>query len=261
MGKDKEYRVVSISDWKKWIIYNLIGEGVHNVLFEDQIRKLSGRHFDENLIFALNSLVDSGLLLKLETNRKRKFIVNYEKLIDAQKILNDNRNWRLGKISGIEDGEGKYVSNNINQFYAEPEGYSFWFNLEESPQKKRSVYNIYHRKTDDLEFAAQIITQKYSKILYLGSLRQNRSIISRLWRACLDLSDEKIRSDGGFILQDLQDKERKACGNNRQRGKIALVIFRKLEYVEEHGKKGNSIIFRITGRHPPFSTLDDIISA
>jgi hypothetical protein len=37
-----------------------------------------------------------------------------------------------------------------------------------------------------------------------------------------------------------------------------LVIFRKLEYVEEHGKKGNSTIFRITGRLPPFSTLDDL---
>ncbi len=250
--------MVSISDWKKWIIYNLIGEGVHNVLFEEQIRKLSGRHFDENLIFALNNLVDNGLLLKLETNKKRKFIVNYEKLIDAQKILNDNRNWKLSKISGIEDEKWQYGSNNINQFYAEPEGYSFWFNLEESPRKKKSIYNIYHRKTDDLEFAAQIITQKYSKILYLGSLRQNRSIISRLWKACLDLSVEKTRSNGEFILQDLQDKERKACGNNRQRGKIALVIFRKLEYVEEHGKKGNSTIFRITGRLPPFSTLDDL---
>ena len=145
--------MVSISDWKKWIIYNLIGEGVHNVLFEDQIRKLSGRHFDENLIFALNNLVDNGLLLKLETNKKRKFIVNYEKLIDAQKILNDNRNWKLSKISGIEDEKGQYDPKNINQFYAEPEGYSFWFNLEENPRKKRSVYNIYHRKTDDLEFA------------------------------------------------------------------------------------------------------------
>ena len=123
--------MVSISDWKKWIIYNLIGEGVHNVLFEDQIRKLSGRHFEENLIIALNNLVDNGLLLKLETNKKRKFIVNYEKLIDAQKILNDNRNWKLSKISGIEDEKGQYNSNNINQFYAEPEGYSFWFNLEE----------------------------------------------------------------------------------------------------------------------------------
>ena len=144
--------MVSISDWKKWIIYNLIGEGYTTFSLKNRLES-SGRHFDENLIFALNNLVDNGLLLKLETNKKRKFIVNYEKLIDAQKILNDNRNWKLSKISGIEDEKWQYGSNNINQFYAEPEGYSFWFNLEESPRKKRSIYNIYHRKTDNIEFA------------------------------------------------------------------------------------------------------------
>ena len=252
--------MVSISDWKKWIIYNLIGEGIHNVLFEDQIRKLSGRHFEENLTLALNNLVDNGLLLKLETNKKRKFIVNYEKLIDAQKILNDSRNWKLSKISGFEDEKRQYDSSNINQFYAEPEGYSFWFNLEESPRKKRSVYNIYHRKTDDLEFAAQIITQKYSKYYIWDHFDIIDPLYQGFGRHVLIYQKEKIRNNGELILQDLQDKERKACGNNRQRGKIALVIFRKLEYVEEHGKKGNSTIFKITGRHPPFSTLDHLIT-
>jgi hypothetical protein len=58
----------------------------------------------------------------------------------------------------------------------------------------------------------------------------------------------------------LQDKERKACGNNRQRGKIALVIFKKLEFIVEIGRKGNSTIFSLTGRSPPFSTLDDVIN-
>ena len=52
----------------------------------------------------------------------------------------------------------------------------------------------------NLEFAAQIITQKYSKILYLGSLRQNRSIISRLWKACLDLSDENDKKQWGVYF-------------------------------------------------------------
>lgn len=253
--------MASVSDWKKWIIYNLIGEGVHNVLFDDQIQKLAGRHFNENLISALNILVDSGILLKLETNKRRKFIVNYEKLIDAQKILNDNRNWNLNKRSRLKEEEklSNNSINDINQFISEPEGYSFWFNLDESPRKKRSIYNIYHKKTDDLEFAAQIITQKHSKIMYLGSLRQNKSIISKLWKACIDLSNENIKKKGGFILQDLQDKERRACGNNRQRGKIALLIFRKLEYIKENGKKGNSTMFNITGKFPPFSTLDSLI--
>jgi hypothetical protein len=243
--------VTSIPEWKRWILYNLIGEGIHTVLFEDQIKKLSGRHYENNLTVALNVLVDIGILLKLETNKRKKFIVNYERLNDAQKILNDNRNWIYGK-------ENEKDNKNINQYFSEPEGYNFWFNIEEHPRKKKSIYNLYYKKTDNLDFSAQIITQKYSRILHMGSLRQNNSNISKLWRACQELSI--ISKNGEFILQDLQDKERKACGNNRQRGKISLAIFKKLEYIQENGKKGNSTSFKLTGKQPPFTTLDEIIN-
>ncbi len=243
--------MTSIPEWKRWILYNLIGEGIHTVLFEDQIKKLSGRHYENNLTVALNVLVDNGILLKLETNKRKKFIVNYERLNDAQKILNDNRNWTHGK-------ENEKDNKNINQYFSEPEGYNFWFNIEEPPRKKKSIYNLYYKKTDNLDFSAQIITQKYSRILHMGSLRQNNSNISKLWRACQELSI--ISKNGEFILQDLQDKERKACGNNRQRGKISLAIFKKLEYIQENGKKGNSTSFKLTGKQPPFTTLDEIIN-
>ena len=243
--------MTSIPEWKRWILYNLIGEGIHTVLFEDQIKKLSGRHYENNLTDALNVLVDNGILLKLETNKRKKFIVNYERLSDAQKILNDNRNWTHGK-------ESEKDNKNINQYFSEPEGYNFWFNIEEPPRKKKSIYNLYYKKTDNLDFSAQIITQKYSRILHMGSLRQNNSNISKLWRACQELSI--ISKNTEFILQDLQDKERKACGNNRQRGKISLAIFKKLEYIQENGKKGNSTSFKLTGKHPPFTTLDEITS-
>ena len=243
--------MTSIPEWKRWILYNLIGEGIHTVLFEDQIKKLSGRHYENNLTVALNVLVDNGILLKLETNKRKKFIVNYERLSDAQKILNDNRNWTHGK-------ENEKDNKNINQYFSEPEGYNFWFNIEEPPRKKKSIYNLYYKKTDNLDFSAQIITQKYSRILHMGSLRQNNSNISKLWRACQELSI--ISKNGEFILQDLQDKERKACGNNRQRGKISLAIFKKLEYIQENGKKGNSTSFKLTGKQPPFTTLDEIIN-
>lgn len=250
-----------IPSWKRWIIYNLIGEGVHNVLFDDQLKKLCGNNYDQNYEIALSSLVDNGILLRLETSRRKKFIVNYDKLIDAKKILNDNRNWKLNKEAEKSERSEQRVFDDIHRFYSEPEGYRFWFNLEENPRKKKSIYNIYRKKTDDLEFAAQILTQKHSKILYLGSLRQNHSVISTLWRACVELSKvANLNENKRFILQDLQDKERKACGNNRQRGKIALVIFKKLEFIVEIGRKGNSTMFSVTGKSPPFSTLDDVIN-
>ena len=215
------------------------------------MKKLSGRHYENNLTIALNILVDSGILLKLETNTRKKFIVNYERLNDAQKILNDNRNWTYNKHNEKEN-------KSVNQYFAEPEGYNFWFNIEENPRQKKSIYNLYYKKTDDLDFSAQIITQRHSRILHMGSLRQNDSNISKLWKACQQLSQTTKKGD--FILQDLQDKERKACGNNRQRGKISLAIFKKLGYIKENGKKGNSTSFRLTGKNPPFTTLDKLIN-
>lgn len=244
--------MTSIPDWKRWVLYNLIGEGIHNILFDDQIKKLAGNNYEQNLIIALNSLIDSGILLKLETNKRKKYIVNYDRLNDAQKILNDTRNW---KLNNKED-----TSKNVNQYFAEPEGYVFWFNIDEKSRKKGSIYNIYHKKTDDLDFAAQIITQKYFKSIYLGSLIQNNSNITKLWNACQKLSKDEKRKEKGFILQDLQDEEREACGNNRQRGKIALAIFKKLGYIIENGKKGNSINFKLTGKNPPFITLDELLN-
>lgn len=250
-----------ITIWKRWLIFNLIGEGVHNVLFDDQIRKLAGHNYEDNLQIALNSLVDSGIVLRLETNKKKKFVVNYDKLVEAQKILNDNRNWKLGTETRTTHGSGHSLSESIHQYYAEPEGYSFWFNLEENPRRKKSIYNFYRKKTDNLEFAAQIITQKDSRIMHLGSLRQNQSIISKLWRACLILGGDSNGKSSTFILQDLQDKERKACGNNRQRGKIALVIFKELGFITKIGKKGNSIKYKTTGKLPPFLSLDEVIES
>ena len=50
------------------------------------------------------------------------------------------------------------------------------------------------------------------------------------------LSDES--EDGTFILQDFQDRERVACGNNRQRGKIGIAIFKKLGYIQEDRYEG-----------------------
>jgi hypothetical protein len=92
----------------------------------------------------------------------------------------------------------------------------------------------------------------------MGSINDPNSYISRLWRAVLSVSEENNK--GTFILQDIQDKDRMACGNNRQRGKIALSIFKKLGYIQQSQFKGNSIRFKVSGRKPYSITLDEIFN-
>ena len=55
--------MASVSQWRKWLLQQLIGEGVHNALLEESIRKEVGRHYDANLDIALRLLMDDGIIM------------------------------------------------------------------------------------------------------------------------------------------------------------------------------------------------------
>jgi hypothetical protein len=239
--------VLSTGEWRKWMLQQLIGEGIHNIILDEQIRKEAGRHYDTNFDLALRSLKDDGIIMLLESKHQKKYVVNYDKLDQAQLIIN----------SDPRQDEQQNVL--VQPYLREPEGYLFWFDNKETRRfRKQSVYNIYFKNTDKLNFAAQLITKSVDnpKTVYMGSLNEPESYISKLWRAVSIISAES--KDGTFILQNLQDKDRVACGNNRQRGKIALIIFRKLGYIQQVSVKGNSTRFKLTGKKPFTITLDEI---
>ena len=237
----------SISEWRIWILQQLISGGIHNILLERRLREEAGRHYDTRFDLALISLMDEGIIMSLESKREKKYVVNFDKLDEAQKIINSETSYKSPTI--------------IQPFIAEPEGYIYWFeNKENRKFKKQSIYRVYFKKTDQMDFAAQLMTQSMTnpKTLYMGSLNEPDSYISKLWRAASTIAEES--KDGTFILQDLQDRERIACGNNRQRGKIALIIFRTLGYIQAVEIKGNSTIFKISGKKPFAMTLDEVFN-
>ncbi len=225
----------------------LIGSGVHNVLSENQIHLEAGRHYDANLEHAIRSLMDKGIIMSLESNQERRYVVNFDKLDQAQFIINSRSDQQ---------------TEVIQPFMAEPEGYLYWFDNAENERNFRgqNTYRFYVKKTDNLNFAVQLVAKSMgnAKTIVMGSLNDSDSYISRLWTATVNVSNEA--EDGSFILQNLQDKDRIACGNNRQRGKIALDIFRKLGYIQKIGSKGNSTRFKLTGKKPFAMTLDEIFT-
>ena len=230
--------MTSTGEWRKWLLQQLIGEGVHNVVLEEQLYQEAGRHYDTNLDLALRSLRDEGIIVSLESGREKKYLVNFDKLYDAQQIINSESK---------EDNENTLVQ----PYIPEPEGYTFWFDNKDKRKFK---------KTDNMNFAAQLITKSIGtpKTIYMGSLNESESYISKLWRAVDIIATES--KDGTFILQDLQDKDRVACGNNRQRGKVALAIFSKLGYIQQVGAKGNSTRFKLTAKKPFSMTLDEVFN-
>jgi len=238
-----------IQEWQRWILRQLLSEGIHKSINENQLYWEAGRHFDPNFLPALRSLIDEGIIMVLESNRQRKFLVNFDMIDVAQSMIN----------SSFKQSHHERV---IQPYMPEPEGYVYWFdnNQENRKYRRQNIYRFYTSKTDRMEFAAQLITpsRSRSRTLYMGSLNNSSSHIFRLWKAALELSNES--DDGTFILQDLQDRERIACGNNRQRGKISIDIFKKLGYIQEMGTKGNSTRFKISGRKPFAVTLDEIFT-
>ena len=239
--------MLSTAEWRRWLLQQLIGEGIHNIMLDEQIRMEAGRHYNTNFELALRSLKDEGIIMSLESKQQKKYVVNYDKLDEAHTIINS------------EPKEDEQQNVLVQPYVHEPEGYVFWFDNRETRRlRKQSIYNIYFKNTDNLDFAAQLITRSVDnpKTVYMGSLNEPDSYISRLWRADSIVSSES--KDGTFILQNIQDKDRVACGNNRQRGKIALIIFRRLGYLQEVSIKGNSTVFKLTGKKPFTITLDDI---
>ena len=238
----------STTEWRRWFLQQLIGQGIYNVMSQERIYQEVGRHYDTNLDLALRSLVDEGIVMSLESNREKKYVVNFEKLDEAQQIINSE--------SGVD------TENVVQPYMSEPEGYVYWFDNNENRKfKNQSIYRIYFKKTDKMNFAAQLMTTSMtkSKTIYMGSLSESDSYIAKLWRAVSAIAGES--NDGTFILQNIQDKDRIACGNNRQRGKIALAIFCRLGYILQVGTKGNSTRFKLSGKKPFAITLDEIFNS
>ena len=74
---------MSTGEWRKWLLQQLIGEGVHNVMLEEQIHQEAGRHYDTNLDLALRSLRDEGIIVSLESSHEKNILlilINYMKL-------------------------------------------------------------------------------------------------------------------------------------------------------------------------------------
>src|ERR671932_674300 len=82
--------MLSTVEWRRWLLQQLIGEGVHNVMLDEQIRMEAGRHYDTNFDLALRSLKDEGIIMLLESKQQKKYVVNYDKLDQAHKIINSD---------------------------------------------------------------------------------------------------------------------------------------------------------------------------
>lgn len=200
-----------------------------------------------NTEYALDELVSDGILIYSESGGDVWYAVNPERLSEAQE-----------EMDADESDENTNTNAIVQPFIPEPKGFKYWFKVPETRKfRKQSIYRIYKKHTDSFAFAAQLVKITGINTIHVGSLSNPQSFISRLWRAISLIVKEK--KGGIFILQDVQNKDIEACGNARQRGKVALKIFCKLGYIHERGVKGVSTLYSSGEKRPFNMTLDNII--
>ena len=88
-----------IQEWQKWILKQLICEGIHRSISESQLFREAGRHYEPNFQSALRSLIDEGIVMVLESHRLKKYLVNFDMIDVAQSIINSQS--KLNRIKVI----------------------------------------------------------------------------------------------------------------------------------------------------------------
>ena len=131
-----------IQEWQKWILKQLICEGIHRSISESQLFREAGRHYEPNFQSALRSLIDEGIVMVLESHRLKKYLVNFDMIDVAQSIINSQS--KLNRIKVIQP------------FMPEPEGFIYWFdnNQEDRKYRRQNIYRFYTSKTDKMEFGS-----------------------------------------------------------------------------------------------------------
>ena len=150
--------MLTIGDWKKWFLYQLIGNGVHNVIYHEKILNEIGKHYDINLDRALRELIDDGIIMLIESKKEKKYVVNFERLTDAQKIINRNNKTAniFGNVSLKDNITGEKIDF-LQPYLSEPSGYIYWFENEDNRKfRKQSVYRIYVKETDKMNFCSTV---------------------------------------------------------------------------------------------------------
>jgi hypothetical protein len=241
----------SVSEWKKRILRTILSEGANNYMYQESLRREVGSHLDLNFDRALDELLYTDQLLTLIiTDGRKRYGVDIEKLEEARTIAN------TPVESSISDEAP------AQPYAGEPKGYTFWNEeFDTDRQRKKSRYTIYYKKTDHENFIGQVLSQSMLKPrnYIMGTLSDPGSKISRIWRAIIQAV--KSSPTASFTLQDIQDIDRQAVNNNRQAGKIGLMIFRLLGWIKIVDKVGNSTIYALAQSDqslPP--TMDDFIA-
>lgn len=192
-----------------------------------------GSNFDSNAEIAFNELVEDKILLRLVSNEKEFFVLDFIHKMDEIRYL--VRTEAYEERAELIQPDKKEFEGLKQEFHsASKRG---WPN--------KGIYYYCTKKDNRNSWVVLIKTKpnvKPYKII-LHSLKDPISKISRIWKACVKVY--KKNKFQPFFRKQVEDEDQQACGNNRLDSKAAFDIFVHKKWLKIVGRKGRSDLFMI----------------
>jgi len=235
----------SVAEWRRRILMYFVASGNHQIRASTKKRIFAsfGTHKDENTEVAFNTLLESKLIIQLESKGKKFYTIDFDRIRQIKQIV----------IQEIDEEKFEMIQPHPEEF----KGLKLVFtSASERKNPRQGAYYYCVKENDNSIWAVLLKTRILGKAtkINLGSFNDANSKISKIWNAVLIVSD--MSKDGIFIRKRIEEQEPKACGNNRQPSKAAIDIFVKTGLLKVVDIKGLSIIYKRTGIKPTVQNLD-----
>ena len=209
--------MIDVDIWKQFILQFFIDRSsyaVYKVTKKEKIFESFGRHLDANADIALIALISDGLVLHYVSDGDDFYTIDiFDRKEDIQRIVNAERS------------DTRTQMMQPNEF--ETKGLEPRFTTKGTrPYPNQSTYYYYTKKDDESFWISLVKTKPNSNStkIILGSLQDPKSRISRIWRVTKIVGEENTE-ERGFTRKQVEDKDQKACGNNRLPSKAAFDVF------------------------------------
>lgn len=225
-----------ISEWKQRIISYLAarsgGYEAYRASGKGEIFRNFGTHVDPNADIAFLELLQEKIIMHVNSGLKSYYVLDFvDKREEIRRILRGE----------TENGKAELVQPDES----ETNGLKLIFTKSADPKLLHRGNYYYYVKESDESFwvvlqKTQINTPAYR--IVLGSEKDESSRICRIWKTAVEIGKENSYL---VIRKQVEDKNQKACGNNRLPSKAAFDIFMHKGWLSEVSKKGRTITYRL----------------
>lgn len=238
----------TIGEWKIRILEYFVARSrytKYRVSGKEEIFRGFGSNVDANADIAFMELITEGLIIKIKSSVKQFYTIDF---VDKMKEIKD-----IIQGDSIEE-KAQLIQPDETEF----EGLTLMFSI--ASQRKYPNQGIYYyciNKDDESHWIILVKTRIAGKAarINLGSLKDLDSRISKILKATITVAKES--EDGNLFRKQVEDREQKACGNNRQPSKAAFDIFVKLGFLTIVGqKRRQTTLYKLNEENIPSQFLN-----